>query len=94
MSWSDDPERDFARWDAYQARQYEKYIAACVRCELCHRPIDPVLDSACYELGDEHFHISCFNSAVEKSNIPENIKEYIKECVEAEGYKSTPIPEV
>lgn len=94
--YSDDPDIDFLRWDEYQTQRAERFRAACVKCELCHRPIDPNDDSSCIKIGDDDgfCHVRCFIDAVDKSNIPYVLKEHIEWCVEAESYTSTPIPEV
>lgn len=47
MFWTDDPHRDFDRWDAEQQRRLKKFP----KCESCEEPIvqeDAVCLDGCY----------------------------------------------
>lgn len=92
---TDDPDADFIRWDAYQTRKQERFISMCVKCDICHRAINPDEDEFCLKPGDDvYLHTRCFDNEIEKSSIPYFLKDYLEDLVTADCYTSTPVPEV
>ena len=92
---TDDPDADFIRWDAYQTQKQERYKSMLVRCDICHRPIDPDIDEFCLRLGDDvYLHTGCFDNDIEASSLPNNVKDYLVDLVIGDCYTSTPVPEV
>ena len=60
MSWSDDPVRDFERYDAEMQRKQDLYDMGCVTCAWCKEPIRETDDPWCYELYyNEPLHPDC-----------------------------------
>ena len=53
MIWTDDPERDFTRWDAEQA----EFEAKCPECEICGQTIT---DETVIEVDGYYYHKKCF----------------------------------
>ena len=51
---TDNPDRDFDRWD----RQREKALAKLPRCSECDKPIQ---DDFCYEINGELICEECLN---------------------------------
>lgn len=91
--YSDDPARDASDYYSYLETKKAMWESRCVKCEICHEPIDPDEDVHSLNLTDRWVHVQCFNSMVDKSNIPENFKDYIKESAEETYYDYTPVPE-
>lgn len=54
MIWTDNPERDFARYDAEQA----EFEARCPECEICGQKITGGYG---YEVDGYYYHEDCFN---------------------------------
>lgn len=53
MIWTDNPDRDFARWDAEQAEWESK----CPECEICGNGIT---EETLIEVDGFFFHEDCF----------------------------------
>lgn len=53
MMWTNDPERDFARWDAEMAEREAK----CPYCEECGQKIT---SGYIFEIYGEYYHEDCF----------------------------------
>lgn len=58
--YSDDPERDFDRWDAYQAQQE----ARLPKCEKCGKPIN---DDIYFEIDEEILCEKCMHDEYARS---------------------------
>ena len=65
--YSDDPCKDFDRYDAYQQAQLDKLP----RCAECYEPIQ---DETCYEINDELICEQCL-----KDNHMKSTDLYVKE---------------
>ena len=92
---TDDPDADFIRWDAYQTQKQERCKSMLVRCDICHRAIDPDIDEFCLKPGDDvYLHTECFDREIENSCLPEFIKDYLEDLVTGDCYTRTPTPEV
>lgn len=63
MSWTDDPVRDFERYDAERVQAQEEYDRKCIKCAWCKKPIRHYEDPYCYPLyydGDS-LHKDCLS---------------------------------
>lgn len=57
---TDDPVRDFERYDAEMARAQEEYDRKCIHCAFCGEAIRPYEDPRCYQLyQEEAIHPEC-----------------------------------
>ena len=54
MMWTDDPHKDFARWDAEQEEALER-LPKCCECG------EPIVDDYCYYINDEYICEDCLN---------------------------------
>lgn len=59
MTWSDDPEKDFERYDAEQQAKLDKLP----RCCICNEHIQ---EDTCYVINDEVFCEECHNKEFKK----------------------------
>lgn len=59
MYRTDDPDRDFDRWDAEQARALDK-LPVCYECG------EPIQDDFCYQINDEIICEECLNHSFRK----------------------------
>ena len=92
---TDDPDADYLRWEAYQVQKQERYKSMLVRCDICHRAIDPDVNEFCLHPGDDvYIHAKCFDREIEQSSLPYFLKDYIYDLVIGDCYTSTPVPEV
>ena len=66
MFYTDDPERDFDRYDAEQQEQLEK-LPVCSYC------LEPIQDDYLYEINDEVICEECLNE-----NFRKNVEDYIE----------------
>ena len=56
MEWTNDPERDFARWDAEQAEQ-EAELPACDYCgQICYEYYEILGNIICPDCIDDFKH--------------------------------------
>lgn len=63
MIITDDPVRDFERYDAEMERAQEEYDRNCIHCSVCGEAIRPYEDTRCYILYEnEGIHPECLQS--------------------------------
>ena len=60
MSWTDNPVRDFDRWD----REQTDRLNSLPKCDICGEPIQ---DEYMYEIGGDRYCESCMNDLFRKA---------------------------
>ena len=85
--WTDDPVRDFMRWDAEQEQKLQEWEQTRPECPYCGDRIGTgkYIDLSCGDMTDKYvYHDDCFWEALMSDKFTKTEKEIIFELIEEE----------